>query len=601
MKLLRFLFSISPAAIAAAVVAGLIAGGANAYLLTLINGLVAPGLMPTVTVSEFIVTAAVVVTAGVASQLVLLHLAQAAVYRLRVQLSKRVLAAPLEHIERLGDHRLLATLTEDVRSLSMAVSGIPGLCIDLATIIGALTYLATVSGTLFAVSVAGTLIGIACVETVLRKVREHYRRARELDDALIGSFHEVTRGIKELKLHRGRRADFLDRRLVGTATGLRQRHVAAGTRFAGGQALGQVLQLGTMVVILFVLARALELPRETMIGYVLVTTFLSMPMQSLMHRIPDLVRGDVALAKIRAMDLSLETPRDESALPYDDRPLAADATVELRGVGYEYLPEPPPGPPGVRPPHPPGGPGTAMQGGPGTAMQGAPGAPMPGGAPSHPGPGMPPGPPLDGHGFRLGPVDLALRPGEVTFLVGGNGSGKSTLAKVIAGLYPPRTGMLLVGGEPIGPHNTEWFRQHTAAVFSDFHLFDDYLGLAADDLDDRVRALLHELELGHAVTVADGRLSTVALSTGQRKRLALLTALLEDRPVYLFDEWAADQDPRFRAVFYDRIIPDLRARGKTVIVITHDDRYFDRADQLVKLDYGQVVTAERTGNLRGVT
>lgn len=574
MKLFKFLLSISPAAIAAAVVAGLIAGGANAYLLTLINGLVAPGPMPTVTVTQFVLTAVVVVVAGVASQLILLHLAQAAVYRLRARLSQRVLAAPLEHIERLGDHRLLATLTEDVRSLSMAVSGIPGLCIDLATIIGALTYLATVSGTLFAVSVAGTLIGIACVETVLRRVRETYRRARELDDALIGSFQEVTHGVKELKLHRARRTDFLDRKLLGTAEDLRGKHVAAGTRFAGGQALGQVLQLGTMVLILFVLARAMELPRETMIGYVLVTTFLSMPMQSLMHRIPDLLRGDVALAKIRGLDLSLETPRDETALPYDGRPVGA-GTVELRGVGYEYLPEPPPGAHG--PGHPPHG--------------------GPGDPPPHPPQGPPPGVP---HGFRLGPVDLTLRPGEVTFVVGGNGSGKSTLAKLITGLYAPRIGEIRIGGELVGPDNTEWFRQHTTAVFSDFHLFDDYLGLGTDDLDDRVRGLLHDLELAHAVTVQDGKLSTLALSTGQRKRLALLTALLEDRPVYLFDEWAADQDPRFRAVFYDRIVPDLRARGKAVVVITHDDRYFDRADQLVKLDFGQVVPAS-AAIARGVT
>ena len=574
MKLFKFLLSISPAAIAAAVVAGLVAGGANAYLLTLINGLVAPGPMPTVTVTQFVLTAVVVVVAGVASQLILLHLAQAAVYRLRARLSQRVLAAPLEHIERLGDHRLLATLTEDVRSLSMAVSGIPGLCIDLATIIGALTYLATVSGTLFAVSVAGTLIGIACVETVLRRVRETYRRARELDDALIGSFQEVTHGVKELKLHRARRMDFLDRKLLGTAEDLRRKHVAAGTRFAGGQALGQVLQLGTMVLILFVLARAMELPRETMIGYVLVTTFLSMPMQSLMHRIPDLLRGDVALAKIRGLDLSLETPRDESVLPYDGRPVG-DGTVELRGVGYEYLPEPPPDAHG--PGHPPHG--------------------GPGGPPPHPPQGPPPGVP---HGFRLGPVDLTLRPGEVTFVVGGNGSGKSTLAKLICGLYAPRIGEIRAGGEPIGPQNLEWFRQHTTAVFSDFHLFDDYLGLAADDLDDRVRGLLHDLELAHAVTVQDGKLSTLALSTGQRKRLALLTALLEDRPVYLFDEWAADQDPRFRAVFYDRIVADLKSRGKTVVVITHDDRYFDRADQLVKLDFGQVVPAS-AAIARGVT
>ena len=574
MKLFKFLLSISPAAIAAAGVAGRGAGGAHADLLTRSHRRVAPGPMPTVTVTQFVLTAVVVVVAGVASQLILLHLAQAAVYRLRARLSQRVLAAPLEHIERLGDHRLLATLTEDVRSLSMAVSGIPGLCIDLATIIGALTYLATVSGTLFAVSVAGTLIGIACVETVLRRVRETYRRARELDDALIGSFQEVTHGVKELKLHRARRMDFLDRKLLGTAEDLRRKHVAAGTRFAGGQALGQVLQLGTMVLILFVLARAMELPRETMIGYVLVTTFLSMPMQSLMHRIPDLLRGDVALAKIRGLDLSLETPRDESVLPYDGRPVG-DGTVELRGVGYEYLPEPPPGAHG--PGHPPHG--------------------GPGGPPPHPPQGPPPGVP---HGFRLGPVDLTLRPGEVTFVVGGNGSGKSTLAKLICGLYAPRIGEIRAGGEPIGPQNLEWFRQHTTAVFSDFHLFDDYLGLAADDLDDRVRGLLHDLELAHAVTVQDGKLSTLALSTGQRKRLALLTALLEDRPVYLFDEWAADQDPRFRAVFYDRIVADLKSRGKTVVVITHDDRYFDRANQLVKLDFGQVVPAS-AAIARGVT
>ena len=184
-------------------------------------------------------------------------------------------------------------------------------------------------------------------------------------------------------------------------------------------------------------------------------------------------------------------------------------------------------------------------------------------------------------------MDLTFEPGRITFIVGGNGSGKSTLAKLITGLYAPASGFLVLNGEKIDHDNVEWFRQNCSAIFTDFHLFDDYLGFDRPGIDDEVRHYLHELQIAHKVTVQDGRLSTVALSQGQRKRLALLTALLEDRQIYLFDEWAADQEPRFREVFYKELLPGLKRRGKTVIVITHDDRYFDCADQLVKLDFGQ--------------
>lgn len=177
----------------------------------------------------------------------------------------------------------------------------------------------------------------------------------------------------------------------------------------------------------------------------------------------------------------------------------------------------------------------------------------------------------------------------MTFIVGGNGSGKSTLAKLITGLYVPQAGSLTLNDERIDHENIEWFRQNTSAIFTDFHLFDDYLGFDRPDLDDEVRRYLRMLKIDDKVTVDDGHLSTVALSQGQRKRLALVTALLEDRPIYLFDEWAADQEPQFRDTFYREILADLAARGKTVIVITHDDRYFDIADRLIKLEVGQVV------------
>lgn len=200
-------------------------------------------------------------------------------------------------------------------------------------------------------------------------------------------------------------------------------------------------------------------------------------------------------------------------------------------------------------------------------------------------------------GFALGPIDLTFEPGQITFIVGGNGSGKSTLAKLITGLYVPRTGSLSLNGEQIDHENVEWFRQNSSAIFTDFHLFEDYLGFDRPGIDAEVQHYLEELQIAHKVTVRDGRLSTIDLSQGQRKRLALLTALLEDRSIYLFDEWAADQEPKFRDVFYTEILADLKARRKTVIVITHDDRYFHLADQLVKLDFGKLTEASTTAGM----
>ncbi|MEV4152714.1 ATP-binding cassette domain-containing protein [Nocardia salmonicida] len=609
MHLLRFLAALSPARIAAVVAAGLICGVANTYLVTLINAVVSPRPQPDNLLLRFGAAGLVILVSGVLSQVLLIRLSQDAIYRLRSDLSSGIVSAPLEHLERLGMHRLMATLTEDVRSLSQAVTAIPSICVDVATIVGCFVFLAVVSGPIFAVTVGGTLIGIACVELVLKRVRSIYREARENEDALLRSFQAVTLGIKELKLHRGRRRDFMDRHLLGSAGTLRDQNTDAGSKFSYAQGFGQALQLGTMALILFVIAAALDLPRETMVGYVLVTTFLAMPMQNFMHRIPDLLRGDVALAKIRAMNLSMTTLHDEESLPYSERPAAGEAKLELTNVSYIYRSEapsqvpPPPGShgPGGHPPRP-GMPPREGNGRPPHPHPAHPGA-HPGGAqvdvngknwvdhggtdvrPLAPPPGLDES---DDAGFRLGPIDLVFEPGQITFIVGGNGSGKSTLAKLITGLYVPRSGSLSLNGERIDHDNIEWYRQNSSAVFTDFHLFEDYLGFDRPGIDADVQRYLDELQIAHKVTVQDGRLSTVDLSQGQRKRLALLTALLEDRQIYVFDEWAADQEPRFRDVFYHEILTDLKRRGKTVIVITHDDRYFDCADQLVKLDFGLV-------------
>ena len=190
--------------------------------------------------------------------------------------------------------------------------------------------------------------------------------------------------------------------------------------------------------------------------------------------------------------------------------------------------------------------------------------------------------------FTAGPLDFSVRRGETVFLVGGNGSGKSTVLRMITGLFPAESGRILVNGTPVVGRAISGFRELFSAIFVDFHLFDRLYGLEAVD-PNWVNRMIEEMGLGAKVQYDNGRFTQLALSTGQRKRLALIAALMEDRPIYVFDEWSAEQDQQFREYFYAQVLPELKAQGKTVIAVTHDERYWHVADRVVKMDLGQVV------------
>ena len=195
--------------------------------------------------------------------------------------------------------------------------------------------------------------------------------------------------------------------------------------------------------------------------------------------------------------------------------------------------------------------------------------------------------------FHLGPVNLRIEQGDITFIVGENGCGKTTLIKLLLGLYAPQKGSIELNGQAIVAANRDDYRQLFTTIFADYYLFDDVIQGDKPIPADADR-YLKRLEIGHKVTITDGVFSTTDLSTGQRKRLALVNAWLEERPVLVFDEWAADQDPTFRRIFYTELLPDLKRLGKTIIVISHDDRYFDVADQIVRMEAGRVATELQT-------
>ena len=195
-------------------------------------------------------------------------------------------------------------------------------------------------------------------------------------------------------------------------------------------------------------------------------------------------------------------------------------------------------------------------------------------------------------GFVVGPINLVIERGEQLFIIGGNGSGKSTLAMLLTGLYQPVSGRILLDGEPVTDRNA--YLALFSAIFTDYHLFQHLLG--PEPKDELVAEWLERLQMGSKLTIEDGFIADIDLSQGQRKRVALLLALAEQREVMLFDEWAADQDPQFRRIFYQVLLPRLKEMGKTVIAISHDDHYFSLADRLLEMRQGRLT--ELTGEQR---
>lgn len=476
------------------------------------------------------------ITTTFLAQVALANYAQTATADLRRSLIRKILGVPLRHLEEIGTPKLMVALTQDVTCITDAMLAIPMFCVNCAILLGGAVYLGWLSTKVLVAMFLFMLVGATVYRLFISSGFRHLISAREEQDRLFGNFRSLTDGIKELKLHRERRGVFLSDNVQTTTEACRRYTVSGELRFIIAQNWSQLLFFTLIGLILFLLPRVEHLDPHALTGYVVATLYLMGPLSGVLGSLSIFGRASASLQKIDQLGLALQasaiddTPGEERAGPEAFNRLA------LVNVTHAYRRE------------------------------------------------------KEDHPFMLGPISLTFRAGEMVFLVGGNGSGKSTLAKIITGLYVPEGGEIRVNGEPIGHDNRDDYRQHFSAVFSDFHLFDSLIGLHSPDLDAQARVYLEQLHLDHKVNIHQGRLSTTDLSQGQRKRLALLTAYLEDRAFYLFDEWASDQDPVFKKVFYTRLLPELKARGKTVLVITHDDHYFHLADRVIKLDYGQIAS-----------
>ncbi|MGE7955440.1 cyclic peptide export ABC transporter [Pseudomonas sp. NPDC089530] len=515
---------------------GMVGGLAITLLLaTINNALHSQTGMTQGVVLTFAALCLLALTSSIVSDIGTNYVGQRIIAALRKDLGEKVLSAPIGQIERYRSHRLIPVLTHDVDTISDFSFAFTPLAIAATVTLGCLGYLAYLSVPMFLMMVVAIVIGISVQYVAGGKGIRGFDLARDQEDELQRYYNAIASGAKELRMHRPRRYRMNTYRIQETADRIASIQVRSVNIYILAKTFGSML---FFVVIGLALAMQAYYPNPdptVITGFVLVLLYMKGPLENLVAYLPVVGKAKIAFGRISELSERFSSPEPHLLLDDSEAPKPVVHSLELRGVRYSP-------------------------------------------------------PPVEGsEPFHLGPIDLSIKQGDIVFIVGENGCGKTTLIKLLLGLYQPQAGEIRLNGEAVTDPARDDYRQLFTTVFADYYLFDDLVQGSGGPSLDSAAQYLDRLEIAHKVSIKDGAFTTTDLSTGQRKRLALVNAWLEERPVLVFDEWAADQDPAFRRIFYTELLPDLKRLGKTIVVISHDDRYFDIADQLVRLHAGKVV------------
>jgi putative ATP-binding cassette transporter len=509
-----------------------VSGIAGAAVLAVIN-LAAAGLTDPDARARFLIVLILAILIYIYAQRTLMimaaELAQGTVHGLRTGMLQRLEAAELAEVEQLSRNEIFSCIDSEMRAISDGASTVMIIAQSAVLSLVTMIYLAWLSPLAFVLATA--VIGIAAMVHLTRgrEIAEQLERLFRLNTEMMAGFSDLLDGFKEIKLNSAgaeELADLLRRR----SSMLSSRSLVMHTTFATSFVAAQVAFFLLTASMVFVVPMFVPIEPATLVKITATTLFVIGPISNVVSGLPTIQRLNGAANSVlslqnRLSQIQLWSPAAAPAIGTFER-------ITLADVAFRY-----------------------------DNTEGT-------------------------EGFTVGPVNLEIPRGQLIFITGGNGSGKSTLLKLITGLYLTNSGAVMVDGRRIERNDIIPYRNLFWAIFSDYHLFGEIYGIPQPD-PARAAEYVQLMELDGKVTIIGRTFSTVALSSGQRKRLAMIAALLADRQVYIFDEWAADQDPHFRQKFYEVILPRLKSAGKTVIAVTHDERYFAAADVRYHMEEGR--------------
>lgn len=462
-------------------------------------------------------------------------LTESTIFSTYAGIADRLRRMRLLDFERLGKARIYAILHTSTDIILETGKSLASVAVACVMILFCGAYIGHLSGTALVTVAVLYAFGVFVYTVSLGNVQGLLREAGRREQRFRGLFAALLEGFKEIKVHHDRSTDLVDHAIRPEGWQAREARVRAEGRLTANGVFVQSYYYVLVAAMIFLLPWFGDVSHGVILQVAVVVLFSYGSATRIVQSIPLILKAERAVEAIRALERDLDAARDPAG-PYTGRFAAlppGERGLRLDAVRFDYE--------------------------------------------------------RDGQGshFSLGPLSLDVHPGELLFIAGGNGTGKTTLLKLLAGLYSPREGTLYLGAIRIDDDNAADYRNLFAVLFPDYHLFDRFYGQPHLD-EARLRQALRTMGLEGHVQWADGRFGELHLSRGQRKRLALICADLDDRPILVLDEVAADLDPDFRRFFYEDYLPRLRAGGKTIIAVSHDEMYFHVADRVIRLDAGRV-------------
>lgn len=553
MNLLKLFASTAPNSVFFAIAAGAVAGIGYGLLIPIIlSALSPPGTGLTVDggqdfhilglyiaqpkfAAAFLGLCFLILILRTISQVLLTRIGIDLTCKLRQTLYRRISSTSISSLERIGQGRLIQAMTEDTQHIVNGASTIPGLLIQFFTLIGLLGYLCYINHRVFSFVVLMIIIGAFSFQIPVIIGARYLARSRWGMDDLQDGFSGLIDGAKELKLNREKSENFIRAQLLSNENKVNNAEKKGLTIIQIATNYGDMITFFVMGAITFIFINYNSLSLLDLTGVIMVLLYITGPVAFILNTFPIVSRARISLNKIQVLFDNLPA---ENVTPLI-LPVSDWNSMNLRSVCYKYT-----------------APETKS----------------------------------NSNEFCIGPINIKIKRGQITFIVGGNGSGKSTLAKIISLHYFPELGEVAFDDAVVTSETLNSYRQEIACIYTDYYLFKEVHSSNSENglLGNQVDDYLKRLELKGKVEFLDGKFTTLKLSDGQRRRLALLVAFLDDKRLYIFDEWAADQDPNFKEVFYFEILPSLKKQGKAVVAISHDDRYFGIADQIIHMEDGVI-------------
>ena len=445
----------------------------------------------------------------------------------RNELCEKLIATDLKTVEYLDKGEVYNRLTQELTNISQfgvyLIKGVQAVFIVLFTSFYILQVFAP------ALLIIAGLILFASV-IYLAIIKKIYSKYEELNRSEINYFNwlnDVLYGRKEIKLNAKLRKHILSAgdRISGE---LKDRKLKIGSLYNKSIVFTNAFFYFLFGSVVFILPALYQINTDTLLVLTAVTIYLTDPISNIVSVVPLFQKVAISIGFIGQLENALDAAYEKEDM--DNNKIDRFDTIEMKDIKFRYT--------------------------------------------------------VEENEFLLGPVNLTVNKGEITFITGGNGSGKTTLMKILASLYKPEEGEILIDGKSILSEPNA-YRQMFGCIFSDFHLFEKVYGIKKESFP-AINERLKQFNLQDKVGLIDNSFSTLNLSTGQKKRLAMVVTLAEEKDIYIFDEWAAEQDPEYRDFFYHELLKELKNLGKTLIVVSHDERYFDTADRLIRMDFGKI-------------